>query len=131
MSDISKATRTVLSKYATFTGRATRPEFWWWALAVFGINIVAQIIDGVLVAPMLGFTAFQAEAGQPISILVMLALFLPNIAVAARRLHDIGRSGWWLLIAFIPLIGVLVLIYFYVQPSDQGSNEYGAPEPLT
>ncbi len=124
------AVRTALSKYATFTGRASRPEFWWWVLAVFLILIVTQIIDGAIIAPILGFSAFQPEGGQPLSVLVSLGLILPNIAVGVRRLHDTGRSGWWILIGLIPVIGTLVLIYFYVQPSEEGANDYGSPVRL-
>ncbi len=124
------AVRTALSKYATFTGRASRPEFWWWVLAVFLILIVTQLIDGAIIAPILGFSAFQPEGGQPLSVLVSLGLILPNIAVGVRRLHDTGRSGWWILIGLIPVIGTLVLIYFYVQPSEEGANDYGVPVRL-
>ncbi len=124
------AVRTALSKYATFTGRASRPEFWWWVLAVFLILIVTQLIDGAIIAPILGFSAFQPEGGQPLSVLVSLGLILPNIAVGVRRLHDTGRSGWWILIGLIPVIGTLVLIYLYVQPSEEGANDYGVPVRL-
>jgi len=57
--------------------------------------------------------------------ILILALFLPNMALAVRRLHDIGRSGWWLLLMLIPLIGPLVLLYWYVQPSAEGANQFG------
>lgn len=129
MRPIEKAVRRVLSNYATFQGRAPRAEFWWWALAMFILFAILSLIDGILIAPLLGFSAFSEDAGQPISTLVSLALLLPSLALAARRLHDIGRSGWWLLLALVPLIGSLVLLYFYVQPSD-GENAYGAPNPL-
>ncbi|MEM7462636.1 MAG: DUF805 domain-containing protein [Pseudomonadota bacterium] len=117
--------RTVLSKYATFTGRATRPEYWWWILAMLILMVVTQLIDAAVIAPILGFERFEEDAGQPLSFLVSLALLLPCIAVACRRLHDIGRSGWWLLIGFIPIIGFLVLLYWYVQPSEPNQNQYG------
>jgi uncharacterized membrane protein YhaH (DUF805 family) len=61
-----------------------------------------------------------------ISTLFGLAVLLPGIGVAIRRLHDIGKTGWWLLIGFVPLVGLIVLIYFYVHEGDSGSNEYGA-----
>ena len=123
MENIKTAVNTVLSKYATFTGRASRSEFWWWILAVFLTLIVVGIVDAVLFGT-------GPEAGQPISALVSLGLLLPNIAVGARRMHDIGKSGWWLLIGLIPVIGFFVLLYFYVQPSDPETNQYGAPEPF-
>ena len=124
------AAPSVLSTYATFSGRASRPEFWWWVLCVFIILLVFRIIDGAIVLPMLGFERFQEEGGQPLSVIVSLALILPNLAAGARRLHDIGRTAWWLLIGLLPVIGTLVLIYFYVQPSDTGDNQFGAPQPL-
>ncbi|NNE50900.1 MAG: DUF805 domain-containing protein [Sulfitobacter sp.] len=129
MSPIEKAVRRVLSKYATFEGRAPRAEFWWWTLAMFILFAILRLIDGILLAPFLGFGAFSDNAGQPLSSLVSLALLLPCIAVAARRLHDTDRNGWWLLLVFVPLIGPLVLLYFYVQPSD-GANRFGPPNPL-
>ncbi|MBR0557138.1 DUF805 domain-containing protein [Ciceribacter sp. L1K23] len=114
--DFQTAVRTVLSKYATFNGRASRPEFWWFVLFVFLVNIVTSIIDSVIFGtPLLNSIA-------------ALGLLLPQLAVGARRLHDTDRSGWWLLIAFIPLIGWIVLIYFNIQPSQQGDNRFG-PQP--
>ncbi len=124
------AIRRVLGKYVTFTGRATRREFWLWTLAVFIFAFCTQIIDMTLIAPMLGFERFQPDAGQPLTLLLMLAIILPNLAVGIRRLHDTGRSGWWMLIAFIPLIGTLILLYFFVQASEEGENLYGAEDPL-
>ena len=129
MNNLTTAARRVLSKYATFSGRAPRPEFWWWTLAVFLALLVLGIIESLLLAPLLGFGIGDEDAGQPLSALASLALILPNLAVGARRLHDTGRTGWWLLIGLVPIVGILVLIYFYVQPSDPGDNDYGAPEP--
>tara|TARA_R110002096_G_scaffold129819_2_gene278839 strand:- start:211 stop:579 length:369 start_codon:yes stop_codon:yes gene_type:complete len=102
-----------LSRYFDFNTRSSRSEYWFWVLFVFLLSIVAGAIDGVVF-------------GIPIlRHLVMLALLVPGIAVGVRRLHDIDRSGWWYLIIFIPLIGILVLIYWFVQPGSPGSNEYG------
>ena len=130
MQQMTLAFRTVLSKYATFSGRASRPEFWWWILAVFLLTALTQLIDAFLMAPMLGFDVGSETAGQPLSMLVSLILFLPGLAVAARRLHDIGRSGWWLFLYLIPIIGFLVLLWFYTRPSD-GPNQWGPPNPLS
>lgn len=121
----TQSVRTVFSNYVNFSGRATRPEFWWWTLFVFILSLVLQIVDGAVVAPLLGFSAFAPEAGNPLSAVASLALLLPSLAVGVRRLHDIGRSGWWLLIALIPIIGLLVLIYWHVQPSEDGANRFG------
>jgi uncharacterized membrane protein YhaH (DUF805 family) len=129
MEKMSLAVRTVLSKYATFGGRASRAEFWWWFLAMVIVSVFTQMIDAAIIAPMLGFERFADDAGQPISALFSLAILLPAIAVGARRLHDIGRSGWWLLLGLIPVVGGLVLLYFYSRPSEP-ANQWGEPNPL-
>jgi len=96
-----------LKKYADFTGRTTRKEYWMFILIYVIINIVLSV---------LGL--------ETISLLVSLGLLIPSISIAARRLHDTSRSGWWQLIAFIPIIGIIVLIFFLVQDSHD-ANEYG------
>lgn len=116
------AIRSGFSNYVTFSGRATRPEFWWWVLFVLLVGAVTNVIDGALIAPILGFGAFEENAGQPLSVLVGLGLLLPSLAVSVRRLHDIGRSGWWVLIGLVPIIGTIILIYWYVQPSSTDAN---------
>ena len=123
--NMQTAVKTVLGKYATFSGRASRSEFWWFTLAVLILSIIVSIIDGAVVAPMLGFEAFADEAGEPLRVIESLVLLLPSLAVAVRRLHDIDRSGWWYLIIVIPIIGPLVLLYWYIQPGTDGSNQFG------
>ena len=131
MDKMIAASRSVLSNYATFSGRASRPELWWWFLSVLIILILTELIDAYLIVPFLGLeNAVDADRTRPLSWIVSLALILPNLAVGARRLHDIGKSAWWLLVGLIPLIGTLVLIYFYLQPSDTGRNAYGPPNRL-
>jgi uncharacterized membrane protein YhaH (DUF805 family) len=111
------AIRKVLSNYATFSGRASRAEYWWWFLFILILSALTALIDGVLFG-------FGPEAIQPISLIVTLGLILPSIAVGVRRLHDIGKSGWWYLIV-VTGIGALVLIWFFIQPSVAGANEHG------
>ncbi|MDD8024760.1 MAG: DUF805 domain-containing protein [Paracoccaceae bacterium] len=130
--DFQTAVRTCLQKYVTFSGRATRPEYWWFVLFIVLGQILLNIIDSMLfntggVSHGPGFWAYRGNSG-PLSGLFGLAVLLPAIAAGVRRLHDTGRSGWWLLITFIPLIGGLVLLYFFVQPSDPGRNDFG-PHP--
>jgi len=125
--NMQSAVTTVLGKYATFQGRASRSEYWWYTLAFLLLAVAVNIVEGAVLAPMLGFETFDPAAGNPMSMIVSLALFLPTLAVAIRRLHDVDRSGWWYLIGFIPIIGVLVLIYWYVQPGTAGDNQFGAP----
>lgn len=115
--DFKTAVRTCFQKYATFDGRAGRPEYWWFILFLFLVQAVTNILDATLFGT-------GGISGQPISAIVSLALILPVIAVGARRLHDIGRSAWWLLLVFLPVIGSLVLLYWYLQPSQDGSNIY-------
>lgn len=109
----------VLSKYAEFNGRARRTEYWMFALFNVIISIVLTIIDAFtgLIIPQLGVGLLSG--------LYSLAVFIPGLAVTVRRLHDTGRTGWWILIAFIPLIGALVLLVFMVLGSEDESNKYG------
>ena len=103
-------------QYATFTGRATRTQYWMFVLFYVIFYVVLSIIDNVLGTMIL-------------TLIFSLALLIPSISIAARRLHDTGRSGWWQLIVLIPVIGIIVLIVFLVLES-QGDNEYGAaPQP--
>jgi uncharacterized membrane protein YhaH (DUF805 family) len=123
------AVQTVLRKYAVFSGRAARSEFWYWVLALFLVSLALSIVEGAVLAPLMGFERFAPEAGQPLSTLVSIAIFLPALAVTVRRLHDTDHSGWWVLLGFIPIIGALVLLWWYIQPGTDGDNRFG-PSPL-
>lgn len=113
----------VLKKYAVFDGRASRTEFWMFVL----FNIIAAVIVAI-VDHILG-TRTSSGVGILGSI-YSLAVLLPTIGVSIRRLHDTGRSGFWLLLAFVPFIGAVVLIVFYILESQPGDNEYGPyPHP--
>jgi uncharacterized membrane protein YhaH (DUF805 family) len=112
----------VLKKYATFDGRARRKEFWMFFLWNFIIALVLAIILAIIA----GVTRSPAVAS--VTYLYALAVFIPNLAVLARRLHDTGRSGWWILIGLVPLIGAIVLLVFSVMDSQPGDNQYG-PNP--
>ena len=123
--DMQTSVKTVLAKFATFDGRAPRSEYWWFILAFILLSLVLGIIEGAIIAPMLGFEAFADEAGQPLRVIISLIFLLPCLAVSVRRLHDIDRSGWWYFIVFVPLIGGLVLLYWFIQPGSEGSNQFG------
>jgi len=125
--DIQTAVRTVLSKYATFSGRAPRSEYWWWVLATSVFAIFLRVIDGAAVVPLLGLEPLVVWSLGPLGMLGALALLLPNLAVAVRRLRDTDRSGWWILIVLIPIIGYLIVLYWLVQPSHAGVNRFGEP----
>ncbi len=111
---------TALKKYAVFSGRARRSEYWYFVLFYFLFAIGLALIDGIT------GTFNQASGMGLLSGLLTLGLLIPSIAVSIRRLHDTDRSGWWLLIAFIPLIGAIVLLVFCVQDSSPGDNRFGA-----
>ncbi|MEH6582287.1 MAG: DUF805 domain-containing protein [Halioglobus sp.] len=125
MMDMPTAVKTVFSKYATFSGRAPRSEFWWYTLAILLFTLFLGLVEGIVLAPMLGFELFSQELGQPLRLIAALAFMLPSLAVTVRRLHDIDRSGWWYFVMLIPLVGVCVLLYWEVQPGTDGQNQYG------
>lgn len=106
-----------LKKYAEFSGRARRTELWMFTL----VNFIISIVLG-FVLPML------AKELMMLSTIYSLGVMIPGIAVGARRMHDIGKSGWWLLISLIPIIGWIILLVFYCQDSMPGENQYG-PNP--
>ena len=109
--NFTQAVKTCLmQKYVEFAGRAGRPEFWWFFLFQFLVMAAASLF------------------GDIINGLAALALLLPGLGAGARRLHDIGKSGWFLLLGLIPFVGFLILIYFFVQPSGPANAWGAAPE---
>lgn len=122
-----EAIQSGFSNYANFSGRGPRSAYWWWWLFTVLVSIGAQFLDrGLGIAPMAMETNYGLRAGL-ITGIASLALLLPSLAVAVRRLHDTDRSGWWLLIAIVPIIGWLVLIFFFASPGTLGPNRYGPP----
>ena len=141
-----------LQKYADFNGRAPRAEYWWYTLAIIVVAIVISIIESIL-----GLGQTVGPYGL-LSLLFMVALIVPGLAVTVRRLHDTNRSGWWILVAVIPyailgfmaggavasgdmtgmgtaglfgivaLVGAIVLLVFMVLPGNKGDNRFG-PDP--
>ena len=114
--------KTCFSKYATFSGRASRSEFWFFCLFCFLGGIVGMIIDTM----MLGY---PAEETGPINLIFNVVVFLPGLAAGARRLHDIDRSGWWQLIYFT-VIGIILLIVWFATIGSSKKNVHGAPIKL-
>ena len=109
-----------LKKYADFSGRSRRMEYWYFALFVIIISIVLSIID------LLIGTYHRTTGAGLLSSIFSLAILIPSIAATVRRLHDIDRTGWWVLIGLVPLIGWIVLLIFHVQDSTPGTNRYGS-----
>lgn len=134
---LTQAITTFLQKYVDFKGRASRSEYWWVALAFFIITLPSTFVD----------IAAIVETGEPtlsdptnltgydgialllalIYLLIGLATFLPSLALTVRRLHDTGKSAWFLLMVLIPFAGPIILLVFFLLPSDKGDNVYGAP----
>ncbi len=113
---------TVLQKYTDFSGRARRMEYWMFTLINTIIYFVLMLIDSTL-----GFTAGSSMFGI-LTMLYALGVLIPGLAVTVRRLHDIGRSGWWIFISLVPVVGGIVLLVFMFMDSEPGSNAYG-PSP--
>ncbi|MGJ8562693.1 MAG: DUF805 domain-containing protein [Alphaproteobacteria bacterium] len=109
---------TITKNYFNFNGRTSRMGYWHYLL---GYLVFAIIV--ALVASKLG------QTGAMISNLISLALFLPAVGIGARRLHDIGKSGWWQLIMLVPLVGIIVLIVFFAKAGDAGANQFGEVPP--
>ena len=120
--DFMTAVRTCFSKYVDFSGRARRSEYWYFALFTFLLSFVTSIVDAVI-----GTDYDGASSGGLISTVASLAVFLPSLAVGVRRLHDTDRSGWWILIGLIPIIGWILLIVWFCTDS-KADNQYG-PNP--
>lgn len=121
----------VLKQYTRFNGRARRKEFWYFALINFLISLFLNILPAL-------FASFAQQSngisdGMASVVVTMgllgriysLGVLLPSFAVTIRRLHDVGKSGWWCLISIIPIIGILILLYFLVQDSEPGANRFG------
>ena len=108
----------VLKKYAVFGGRAGRKEYW----QFFLINTIIALLIALL--------EIQFGCSGAVSIVYSALMLVPSVAVSMRRLHDTDRSGWWMLLNFLPLLGILVLIFFFSQAGTEGVNKYGPDSEL-
>ena len=118
--DLTTSVKVCFKKYATFEGRARRSEFWYFCLFCLLVGVVTLYID----ISVLGYTI--EEEYTPLNTLAYLAVFIPSISVTARRLHDIGKSGWWMLLALTG-IGIILLIIWYVTDGEKKKNRFGNP----
>jgi uncharacterized membrane protein YhaH (DUF805 family) len=127
----SDAISTGLRKYATFRGRARRSELWWFVLFGVLVHVIASVLDTAMGLQALHvdihlWTLWFRERG----VLVVLAsafLLLPTLAVGVRRLHDVGRTGLWLLVVLVPCVGLLLLLVFWCSRGQRAANRYGEP----
>ncbi|MCR5297950.1 MAG: DUF805 domain-containing protein [Paludibacteraceae bacterium] len=110
---ISNYKEVFTQKFAKFDGRAGRKEFWYFVLVNVVVSIVLNIIDGAIFSTTV------------LSGLYGLAVLIPGLALTARRLHDINKSGWWQLIALIPIVGLIILIIWCAKEGDKGTNNFG------
>jgi uncharacterized membrane protein YhaH (DUF805 family) len=115
------------SGYATWSGRSTRAEYWWWALFVWILSLIPYIIwiPSMSSTNADGTTSLSLGLGFWLLIVIDLVLLLPTLSVLVRRLHDTNRSGWWFWIYFVPCIGGIWLLVLTVLPSDPAANNYG------
>ena len=119
--DMQKSIKICFKKYANFNGRASRSEYWWFQLFYIIVAFVAVIFDSMYID--------NSQTMGPLELVTSLALLLPALAVTARRLHDVGRSGWWMLI-FITVIGMIPLLIWYISVGTRSKNKYGPPIKL-
>ena len=113
--NFSEAVKTCWAKYATFSGRASRSEFWFFILFCWLLRDVAYFIDVYVLSDLNGMLNLTAN----------LLIFIPNISVTTRRLHDVDRSGWWQLL-YITIVGIIPLLYWFIKKSDTGDNKHGS-----
>ena len=109
------AIKSGFSGYFDFRGRSSRSEYWWFLLFFMVVSFVVPLLD-------------STQSGL-ISILAVLGLYIPVLAVQVRRLHDINRSGWWILISFVPIVGAILLLVWHCSKGTQGDNRFGK-DPL-
>jgi uncharacterized membrane protein YhaH (DUF805 family) len=122
MVDFGTAIKLGFQRYFDFKARSTRAEYWWWSLFTIGVFFIALFIDG-----MTG--TYNEDIGYGVlSGLFSLAIFIPDVALGIRRLHDINRTGWWILLWFVIVVGWIVLFVWSIEKGDKGTNKYG-PDP--
>ena len=120
--DIQQSIKTCFKKFATFDGRASRSEYWWFQFFYMLVVLVAVILDSILVGG-------NPESAGALEIVSQLLLLLPALAVTARRLHDVNRSGWWMLVG-ITIVGLIPLFIWWLAPGTNKKNKYGNPIKL-
>ena len=118
--DIQTSIKTCFSKYATFSGRASRSEFWLFQLFTFLGSIATLIIDVMI----LGFSL--DDASSPTNLIFLLIVMIPSVAAGCRRLHDLNKSGWWQLL-YLTIIGIILLTIWWATQGENKKNKFGLP----
>lgn len=117
-------------KYAQFTGRADRKEFWYFVLFYVVVSAILTVLDGALFTGGRAYSTsgvWTYSTSGPLASIFGIASFIPGLAVSIRRLHDVGKSGWYVLLNLIPLVGWIIMIFFYAQKGEPQTNVYGEP----
>lgn len=126
---LGESLTSVFNKYATFTGRARRSEYWWFTICYYAIQFIFNFATfGMMLGTLSGEMSYNDPSYSLFtmaSVVIGLGLLLPSLAVTVRRLHDIGKSGWNILWAAIPLIGIIIVLVWMCQDSDVVANKYG------
>jgi uncharacterized membrane protein YhaH (DUF805 family) len=126
---LGESLTSVFNKYATFTGRARRSEYWWFTICYYAIQLIFNFASlGMMAGALSGEMSYNDPSYSLFmmaSVVIGLGLFLPSLAVTVRRLHDIGKSGWNILWAAVPLIGIIIVLVWMCQDSDVVANKYG------
>lgn len=120
--------KTIIENYANFSGRARRREYWFFCLSVWLINVAMRILGIIMVIISASSSLLEivSTSSAVAMALLSLGLIVPSIAVCVRRLHDIGKSGWYFLLSFIPIIGGIILLIWFCRDSVAVSNKWGA-----
>ena len=114
--NFASAIKSGFNRYVDFTGRSSRSEVWWWILFSLIVNVIAAILDG-------------AGGSGLFTIITFFGMVIPSLAVQVRRMHDLDKSGWWLLITLIPLIGAIIALVWFCSKGTEGDNRFGS-DPL-
>lgn len=126
---LKAAVKRFWKKYATFSGRASRSEYWWWTLVAAVVGFAINLLGGgATIDPSTGMPAGGSPFGMILAFLWFAATVIPSIALIIRRLHDVNMSGWLLLIILVPFLGALALLVFMILPSNPAGQRYDQPE---
>ena len=125
MGFIDSVKSVLMNNFANFEGRASRSEYWWFALATFIAGFCIGLVDGVILVVMDVPIDSLLWSFSPLGTLFQLAILIPGLAVLVRRFHDLGKSGWWFFILLIPCVGIILYIVWMATEGEPHDNAYG------